>query len=84
MMTGKRILVTISIVVGVGLIVGLVFGWEYSIVGLGAGLGPWIGAYFGNKKAREVDAYREEWLSRRAGRSSGKRSDGGGSVADET
>lgn len=84
-MTGKRILVAVSIMVGVGLIVGLFFGWEYSIVGLGAGIGPWIGAYFGNKRAREVDAYREEWLSRRAGGSTGERQEEDrGSVSDET
>jgi hypothetical protein len=29
------------------------------MVGLGAALGPLIGVYFGNKKAHEVDKYRE-------------------------
>ena len=38
------------------------------LLGAGAGLGAWLGVYFGNKKAREVDAYREEWLAKRAGR----------------
>lgn len=45
-----------------GALVGAIFGWQYSIMGLGAALGPWIGGYFGNKKAREVDKYRDELI----------------------
>ena len=37
------------------------------LLGAGAAAGAWVGVHFGNKKAREVDAYREEWLGRRAG-----------------
>ncbi len=37
------------------------------LLGAGAAAGAWAGVHFGNKKAREVDAYREEWLGRRAG-----------------
>lgn len=49
--TGKTIHVAIEISVAV--MAGAIFGWEYSILGLGAVLGPWIGGYFGNRKARE-------------------------------
>ncbi len=60
--TGRA--VTIFVVVGiiVGVVIGTMFGWQYAIVGLGAGLGPLIGGYFGNKKAREVDKYRDELI----------------------
>jgi hypothetical protein len=45
-----------------GVLVGAIFGWQYSVIGLGAALGPWIGGYVGNKKAREVDKYRDELI----------------------
>ena len=35
-------------------------------LGAGAGMGAWLGVHYGNKKAREVDAYRREWLGKRA------------------
>lgn len=60
--TGKTMIVFIAIGLGVGILIGALFGWRYSILGLGAALGPWVGAYFGNKKAREVDKYRGELI----------------------
>jgi hypothetical protein len=60
--SGKTVIVFIFIGIGVGILVGVLFGWQYSILGLGAGLGPWVGVYFGNKKAREVDQYRDELI----------------------
>jgi hypothetical protein len=64
-LTGRTVLTFVAIGIGVAILVGVLFGWEYSIIGLGAGLGPWIGVYFGNKKAREVDKYREELINGR-------------------
>ena len=46
----------------VGVLAGAIFGWQYAMVGLGAGLGPLLGGYLGNKKAREVDTYRDELI----------------------
>jgi H+/Cl- antiporter ClcA len=71
--SGKTVVVFVCIGIGVGILVGALFGWHYSIVGLGAALGPWVGAYFGNKKAREVDQYRDELIQggRRQQRSDG-------------
>lgn len=63
--TGKSVLLSIAVTVVIGVALGLILGWQYSVIGIGAGLGPLIGAHFGNKKAAEVDAYREEWLGRR-------------------
>lgn len=63
--TGKSLLLALGLSVVIGGAIGLTQGWQYSLIGLGAGLGPLIGAYFGNKKAAEVDAYREEWLGKR-------------------
>ena len=60
--TGKMMLVFIAIGIGVGILAGALFGWQYSILGLGTALGPWFGAYFGNKKAEEVDKYRDELI----------------------
>jgi len=60
--TGKTVIVFIAIGLVVGVLVGVLFGWQYSFLGLGAALGPWIGVYFGNKKAHEVDMYREELI----------------------
>jgi hypothetical protein len=59
---GKTVLVFIAIGIGVGILVGAIFGWQFSILGLGAALGPWVGAYFGNRKAHEVDKYRGELI----------------------
>lgn len=63
--TGRTVLTFAAIGIGVAILLGVLFGWEYSIIGLGAALGPWIGAYFGNKKAHEVDKYREELINGR-------------------
>lgn len=63
--TGKSLLLALGLAVVIGGAIGLTQGWQYSFIGLGAGLGPLIGAYFGNKKAAEVDAYRDEWLGKR-------------------
>ncbi|WP_157371043.1 hypothetical protein [Arthrobacter sp. Leaf141] len=63
--TGKSLLIAFALSIVLGGAIGLTQGWQYSFIGLGAGLGPLIGAYFGNKKAAEVDAYREEWLGQR-------------------
>jgi hypothetical protein len=60
--TGKTIVVFIGIGLGVGILAGALFGWQYSVLGLGSALGPWVGAYFGNKKARDVDKYREDLI----------------------
>jgi hypothetical protein len=56
------IIVFIAIGLSVGILVGALFGWQYSILGLGGALGPWVGGYFGNNKAREVDKYRDELI----------------------
>jgi uncharacterized membrane protein YfcA len=63
--TGKMVAVFIAIGLVVGILIGALFGWQYSILGLGAALGPWIGAYFGNKKAHEVDEYRDKLIKGR-------------------
>jgi hypothetical protein len=63
--TGKAILAFIAIGLSVGILAGALFGWQYSVLGLGSALGPWVGAYFGNKKAHEVDKYRDELIRRR-------------------
>lgn len=60
--SGKTVGVFLAIGLGVGILVGALFGWQYSIRGLGAALGPWVGVYFGNRKAHEVDKYREELI----------------------
>ena len=57
------IAVIIGIVVGVG--VSIWQGSAYWLIGAGSGIGVWLGVRWGNKKAREVDAYREEWLGKR-------------------
>jgi uncharacterized membrane protein YgaE (UPF0421/DUF939 family) len=64
-LTGRMVLTFVAIGIGVAILVGVLFGWNYSIIGLGAAIGPWIGIYFGNKKAREVDKYREELINGR-------------------
>lgn len=59
-------LATAAVVVVV-VLVGIAFGWEWAIgaiVASGAGLGAWIGIQSGNKKARETDKYRDEWLGK--------------------
>ncbi|GEM_PF-4693861 len=61
---------TVFVAAGVGVLVILVSWWlgnAYWLVGLGSGLGVWLGVRWGNKKAREVDEYRKEWLAKRSG-----------------
>ena len=70
--TGKRVVFFAAVGICVGILVGAIFGWQYAIVGLGVGLGPLLGGYLGNKKAREVDKYREELI-----RGKSKRKDDG-------
>lgn len=60
--TGKSVALFAVLGIVIGIVVGLMFGWQYAIVGLGAGLGPLLGGYIGNKKAREVDKYRDELI----------------------
>lgn len=66
--SGKSLLYFLGFSIVIGVVVGLTQGWQYFLLGLGAGLGPIIGVYFGNKKAAEVDAYRDEWLAKRKAR----------------
>ena len=70
--TGKSVLFFFGLSILIGVVIGLAQGWQYSFIGLGAGLGPLIGVYFGNKKAAEVDAYRDEWLGKRKARREGR------------
>lgn len=60
--TGKRVAFFAALGLVLGILVGAIFGWQYAIVGLGAGLGPLLGGYLGNKKAREVDKYRDDLI----------------------
>lgn len=72
--TGKSVLFFLFLGVVLSVVIGLTQGWQYSFIGLGVGLGPLVGAYFGNRKAAEVDAYREQWLGKRTARPKSKRS----------
>ena len=61
---------TVLVAAGVGILVILVSWWlgnAYWLVGLGSGLGVWLGVRWGNRKAGEVDKYREKWLAKRSG-----------------
>ena len=60
--TGKSVAFFAALGICFGILTGVIFGWQYAIVGLGVGVGPLLGGYFGNKKAREVDKYREELI----------------------
>ncbi|MCU1531315.1 MAG: hypothetical protein JWO49_886 [Arthrobacter sp.] len=73
--TGKSLLFSLGLSVVMGVAIGLLQGWQYSFIGLGVGIGPLIGVYFGNKKAAEVDSYREEWLGKRKARSQKRSAD---------
>lgn len=53
----------IGIVVGVG--ISIWQGSAYWLIGAGSGIGVMLGVRWGNRKARKVDAYREEWLGKR-------------------
>jgi hypothetical protein len=56
------------VVLGGAFLLDQTLGWNTVGVtaGLGAGVGAWLGISAGNKRARETDAYRERWLSKRA------------------
>ena len=73
--SGKSLLYFLGFSIVIGVVVGLTQDWQYSLLGLSAGLGPIIGVYFGNKKAAEVDAYRAEWLGKRKARREGRPSE---------
>lgn len=66
--------IIIAIIIGILVAVGVSIwqGSAYWLVGAGSGLGVWLGVPWGNKKAREVDAYREEWLGKRRNLEGGK------------
>lgn len=52
----------------IALLAGVIWGWEMSfaaVIVLGGALGVALGVSSGNKKAREVDEYREQWLSKK-------------------
>ncbi|MDJ0321987.1 hypothetical protein [Pseudarthrobacter sp. PS3-L1] len=68
----KRKVAVIALGVVVAVIVGVVVGWEWVagvLLGSGTGLGAWLGVRWGNKRAKEIEQYREQWLNRRAKRS---------------
>ena len=49
-------------------VAGLFFGWDLlglALTGLGCGIGAYLGVSLGNREAKKVDAYREEWLNKR-------------------
>ena len=61
---------TVVVALGAGVLAVMLSWWlgnSYWLVRLGSGMGVWLGARWGNKKAREVDEYREEWLAKRSG-----------------
>lgn len=68
-MKNRKVLLASLIEAAVVVAVGLLVGWEWGLgamAGLGSGLGAWIGVRYGNKKATEVDQYREEcWVNAR-------------------
>lgn len=70
-MTKKQKWLVFTPVVIIGFFVLLlIFGLakaSFAMASLGSSIGVYIGAKAGNKKAREVDAYREEWLAKRRG-----------------
>lgn len=71
-MLGKQKVLAASLIVAAVVVpLGLLLGWEWGagvLIGLGAGLGTWIGVRSGNKRAKETDEYRERWLNKRAKR----------------
>ncbi|MDN3905502.1 hypothetical protein [Arthrobacter sp. YD2] len=68
----------------VAVFVSLLVGDASWLIAAGAGMGVTLGVYFGNRKAREVDAYRREWLGKRASGGKGAGPDGGeDSAGDE-
>lgn len=72
------LLIYIAPALAVAVIVSLLVGDASWLIAAGAGIGVTLGVYFGNKKARKVDAYREEWVGRRAGGGKGSGTPDGG------
>lgn len=60
--SGRTVAVLLVLGGVVGVLAGAIFGWQYAVVGLGAGLGPLLGGELGNKKAQEVDKYRDDLI----------------------
>ncbi len=70
-MTGKKWILAAPAAVALVISVGVFLGWETAgglFMASGTVLGVTFGAFIGNRKARKVDIYREEWLSKRAKR----------------
>lgn len=50
-------------------LIGLFFGWEkslYAIVGVGVGLGAFVGISAGNRSAKKTDEYRENLIRKKS------------------
>lgn len=64
----------VVVVVAAGVVsVGFFAGWETAaglVMASGTVLGVSLGAFIGNRKARKVDAYRDEWIAKRSRRKS--------------
>ena len=72
-MSKKKWLLVAVVVVAAGISVGFLAGWEIAaglVMASGTVLGVTLGGFIGNRKAREVDAYRDEWIAKRSGRKS--------------
>lgn len=62
----KKIWLGAVAVLAISVIASVVSGGSgYWIIGVAGALGAWLGVSAGNKKAREVDEYREQWLNKR-------------------
>lgn len=70
----KKKWLLVAVVVAAGVVsVGFLAGWEIAaglVMASGTVLGVSLGAFIGNRKARKVDAYRDEWIAKRSGRKS--------------
>lgn len=63
----RALLAGLCATVAAVVVVGLVFGFDSGSVltGIVAGIGAYVGAIWGNKRSKETDAYREQWLNKR-------------------
>lgn len=63
----KALLSGLCAAVAALLVGGFIWGWDggAALIAVGCGLGAFLGVQRGDKKARETDAYREEWLGKR-------------------
>jgi uncharacterized membrane protein YfcA len=63
----KALLAGLCAAVAALLVGGFIFGWDSSaaLIAVGCGLGAYLGGQWGNKKAKQTDDYREEWLGKR-------------------